>query len=85
MMNSNGQSLDISNSSIQGHLEKKIEKALPNIMPSWERVRIPQGVDAICTSSASNNPDREQNMAFVRMSTSGNIMYLHNSNVGVLV
>jgi len=68
-----------------GASQKQIKNALLNIMPSWGKVRIAQGGDAICTSSASNNPDREWNIAFVRVSASGNIMYLHNSNVGILV
>jgi hypothetical protein len=45
-----------------------IEKALPDIMPSWGRVRIGSGGDSIRTSSAMKNPDREQNMSFVRVS-----------------
>jgi hypothetical protein len=68
-----------------GASRKQIENALPNIMPSWGKVRIAQGGDAIRTSSASNNPDRERNTAFVRVSASGNIMYLYNSNVSILV
>jgi hypothetical protein len=45
-----------------------IDKALPDVMPSWGRVRIGSGGDSIRTSSAMRNPDRERNMSFVRVS-----------------
>jgi len=47
---------------------KQIEKALLNTMPSWGKVRIAQGSDSICTLLASHDPDKERNMAFVRVS-----------------
>jgi hypothetical protein len=47
---------------------KQIGKALPQVMPSWGKVRIAQGGDCIHTSSASSNPDQERNMSYVRVS-----------------
>ena len=50
-----------------------IEKALPDIMPFWGRVRIGSGGDCIRTSSVIRNPDKERNMSFVRVSLFQNL------------
>ena len=46
---------------------KVIKNVLPKVMPSWGKVRIAHGGDAIRSASASYNPDKERNMSFVRV------------------
>ena len=46
---------------------KVIKKALPKFMPSWGKVHIAHGGDAIRSASASYNPDKERDMSFVRV------------------
>jgi hypothetical protein len=47
--------------------QSDIMSQLPDIMPSWGKVRIANCGDNIRASSACHNPDKEREMSFVRV------------------
>ena len=43
----------------------KIQKKIPENLPSWGKVRIANGGDSIRAASSSRRPEKERNMSFV--------------------
>ena len=52
---------------VLGGPKKRIQNALPAIMPSWGRIKFLDGGDSIRTSSTVFNTDQDRDTSFVRV------------------